>query len=844
MTLILQHLRQDFTYALRQLRRNPGFALVAVLTLALGIGANTAIFSILDQALLQSLPVDHPEQLVVLEGTGDAWDGRTSIQGGDTAAYFSYPMYEDLRDKNQAFQGLVAINHARAGLSYHNDAGIANVEVVSGNFFNLLGIRPALGRVFTQQEDIVQNANPVVVLSHGFWTSRFGGEASIVGETIAINGHPFQVVGVAAAGFQSGIAGERSDIFAPMTMHDQISPLQRDVNLLTRRNSRWLTILGRLKPNETAVQAQTAMAPLWHALRAEELKALGKHSPKFVDGFLTKSQLLVLPGARGFSFSRDTLSKPLYVVMGMAFLVLLIAAVNVASLLLVRSAGRLREFSLRYALGADRSRILQQLLLEGLLIGFSGGIAAVVLAPFATRLLIRQLAGVDGDSAFTATLTPSILFFNFAVAVVVSVLFSLAPALQLLKPDLMATMKQQRGSGSGELMGFRRAIVCAQIGLSILLLAGAGLFVRTMQNLRHLDVGFTTDHLVTFGVNPLYAGYTATQIPALDKQIIDALGALPGVRSVSATDQEYLADSSHGGNVTVPGYTPPPDDDLDIEKDFITPDFFTNMQMPLLAGRAFTDSDAQNSLNVTIVNETFAKHFFGSAQAALGRTVNNSGGTDTKENMQVVGVVTDARHRGIREDIEPTLFRPVLQNDAPGSLQFYIRTRALPGVAMPTIRRAMQQLDPKLALDGLRTMDQQIDDNLSNERMIVLLAVSFGVLATLLAGIGIYGVLAYVTAQRTREIGVRIALGSTRLAISRIVLTDVLKLAGISLLFAAPCALGLARLLKSQLFGVSSADPITFLVVTLLVAMVAIISALVPAHRAATVDPIEALRTE
>jgi len=486
---------------------------------------------------------------------------------------------------------------------------------------------------------------------------------------------------------------------------------------------------------------------------------------------------------------------------------------------------------------------LQQLLLEGLLIGVAGGVAAIALAPVATRVLIDRLAGDDGGSAYSSAITPQALIFNFAIAVGVSVLFSLAPALQLLKPDLIGPMKQQSGTGSGNLLGLRRVVVCAQIGLSILLLAGSGLFVRTMQNLRHVNAGFSTDHLVTFGVDPSLAGYAAARIPQLHQRIIDTLSALAGVRSVSATDEPELAGNSHGGNVEVPGFVEPPDTVYDIEEDFITPEFLKNMQTPLLAGRMFTEADDAAHPNVIIVNETFAKHYFGSAQAALGRRVNKVGRVNAN-GVEIVGVAADTLHKGIRSGVDPTLFRPVLQNERPGAMQFYVRTSLAPEAMMPAVRGAMQQLDSKLALDGLRTMGQQIDFNLSNERMIVLLAISFGVLATLLAGIGLYGVLAYVTAQRTREIGVRIALGSSRAAISGIVLSDVLKLAGISIVFAVPLALGLARMLRSQLFGVSASDPITFVAVIVLVTLVAIASALVPAHRAANVDPIEALRTE
>ena len=843
MRSILQHLRQDLMYALRQLRRNPGFTLVAVITLALGIGANTAIFSLLDQALLRSLPVRDPQQLVVLEGTGDAWEGHSSTTGGEKAAYFSYPMYKDLRDRSNVFQGLIAIDHAQAGVSYHNSAMLAQAEIVSGNFFKTLGLEPMLGRLFTQQDDVQPNAAPVAVLSYGFWKNRFAGDASVVGQSFTINGHPFEIVGVASPGFKSAIAGENSDLFVPMMMRGQVKTRYGSQDDLTLHTSRWLTILGRLKEGETREQAQVVLAPLWKALRAEELKALGHRSPRFVNSFLTTSELLVLPGEKGFSFSRDTLSKPLFVVMGMAVLVLLMSTVNVASLLLVRSAGRLREFSLRYALGADRGRILQQLLLEGMLIGVAGGTAAIALAPLATRMLIRQLTGGDDGSAFAAGITWQVIFFNFAVAVTVSVLFSLAPALQLRKPDLMGAMKQQTGGGSSNLLGFRKVVVCLQIGLSILLLIGSGLFVRTMRNLRHVDVGFNTDHLVTFGVDPSLAGYEPARIPQLHQRILEALAALPGVQSVSATDQAELVGDSHGGNVEVPGFVELPDANYDIEEDFITPDFLKNMQTPLVAGRIFTESDDAAHPNVIIVNETFAKHYFGSAQAALGRKINKVSRVN-KNGVEIVGVAADSLHESVRSRVDPTLFRPVLQNERPGAMQFYVRTSLAPDSMMPTVRRAMEQLDAKLVLDGLRTMEQQIDFNLSNERMVVLLAISFGALATLLAGVGLYGVLAYVTAQRTREIGVRIALGSSRTAVSAIVISDVLKLAGISIVVTVPVALGLTRLLRSQLYGVSPFDPITFVTVIIVVALVAIGSALLPAHRAANVDPIQALRTE
>ncbi len=835
-------LMQDLRYALRQLRRAPGFALTAVLTLALGIGANTAIFSLLDQALLRSLPVRDPQQLVVLQGTGKAWEGSSHSHGGNIESYFSYPMYKDLRDHNQAFEGLLTTTPADIEVTRNGASQVGRAELVSGNYFDVLGVKPALGRVLTQGDDLQQDANPVAVLSFDFWRDHLGADPTVVGSDVAINGRPFHVVGVAAPSFHSAIWGETPSVFVPVSMLNEVIPGQGQ--RLAKHTDRSLNIIGRLKPGESRAQAEAAMAPLWHALRADELKALGTRSHRFTDEFLSRSQLLLLPGAGGFSYQRDDFQKPLLAVMAMAFLVLLIASVNVASLLLVRSAGRAREFSVRYALGAGFARIVRQLLLEGLLIGICGGAAGMALAPIAIRALVHQLAGDQGAVAFNSAIDARLLFANFAIALLVSIFFSLAPALQLRRLDINLSMGQKSSTGTSAMLGFRRAVVCLQIGISVLLLVGAGLFVRTMQNLRSVDVGFITSHLTTFGINPKLAGYAPAAVPALHQRVLDTLTALPGVQAVAATDDPELAGNDHGGNVTVAGYTPPPDDDYDVEIPHVNPTYFSALQIPLLGGRAFTDGDTADHPKVAIVNETFSKHFCGSATGCLGRMMAEGAGNKITLDTEIVGIVRDSKHTGVRENVVPTFFRPLKQDPAPAALNFYMRTYADPAQALTTVSSTMQRLDPSLVLVNLRTMEGQIDDELSNERMVSLLAVSFGMLTTLLAGIGLYGVLAYSTAQRTQEIGIRIALGSTRLAVSRIVLGDVLRLAGIGIAVALPVSYLLSRLLRSQLFGVSPADPLTIAGAVLLISVVTLFAALVPARRAAAVNPIEALRTE
>lgn len=836
----MHSLMQDLRFSLRQIRRSPGFMLTAVLTLALGVGANTAIFSLLDQALLRSLPVRAPEQLIILSGTGDAWEGHTSDRGGGVDKSFSYPMYRDLRDHGTAFDGLIATASPEVGITRDKVSELSNAEIVSGNYFNVLGVSAAQGRLLAPSDDTAPGTNPVVVLSYHYWKTHMGLDPHAVGETISINGNPFQIIGIAAPEFQSAVWGQVPEIFVPMSMLDQIMPGKG--RRLQDHTDRWMNILGRLKPGETPEQAQVAMAPLWHALRAEELKALKIPSKRFVDQYLTHSELRVLPGARGLSYSRPALQTPLLAVMGMAVLVLLIAAVNVASLLLVRAAARVREFSLRYALGANARRVVQQLLLEGILIGVAGGTAGLVIAPVCLRVLVQRLDS-DGSTAFHTSLDGRLLAFNFAIALAVSVLFSLAPAVQLLRPDIVNALKQQTSTTTGGALSFRRLIVSLQVGLSVLLLVGSALFVRTMQNLRHVDTGINASHLITFHIDPLLSGYSKDRIPALQQRVLEAMATLPGVQSVGATDDAELAETGHTGDVKVEGYTAPPDESFDVELPDVSSDFFRTMQEQLLVGRTFSDDDDATNLPVAIVNESLAKHYFGGAEQAIGKRIAVD---DAKKlnYMSIVGVTRDAKHGNLREPAAPTLFTPLRQAPAVGQLYLYLRTMTPPEQSFAMVRQAMKQIDPGLAVDALRTMDDQIETTLSNERMIELLAISFGLLATMLAGVGLYGVLAYSTTQRTREIGIRMALGSSKLEVSRLVLVDVLRLAGIGIVVAIPCSVMLGRLLQSQLFGVSAYDPITLASVVLVIAVVALLAAVIPARRASAVDPTIALRAE
>ena len=830
---------QDLRYALRQLGKAPGFAAVAVVTLALGIGANTAIFSLLDQAVLRALPVKDADRLVILQAFG-SFNGHTSSRSDDSFS-FSYPMYRDLRDHNSVFSGLIATYWVKVGVQWHNQPELVAAEMVSGNYFDVLGVQPAMGRLLVGSDDVAPDANPVAVLSFSYWQRRFAADPTVVNQSILVNGRPFTVLGVSPPGFHSVVMGDTPDLFLPMTMKAEITPGITD---LLDIKSRWLNIVGKLKPGLSREQAEAGVNPLWYSIRADELKQRGHTSEHFKETFLTKSHLFVRDGAKGFSPLRSDVQTPLLIIMAMVGLVALMACANVGSLLLVRAAGRMREMSVRYALGAKRARVVQQLLVEGLLLGLAGGTMGIAIAPgISARLIDMIWSRTAGDLPFSSHPDLRILLFNFSLALLVSLIFSLAPAAQFWRPNLAPALKQQAmTAGSGPLR-FRCISVAVQIGLSILVLVGAGLFVRTLHNLKSLNVGFQTDHLVTFSVQPTFAGYRPDQTRDLEQRILQTLAGLPGVRSVAGTTDRELADNNISNNITLAGYTEKENEDMNVESPRVSPGYFTTMGMPLIAGREFTDQDRDSSHKVAVVNESFARHYFGEPQMAIGHYYCRGSG-DVKPDTEIVGVVKDAKHTGVRQEIKRTTFTPFLQEQNTRAMAFYVRTWQSPESAEATLRQAMQTLDSKLVLDNFRTMQEQIDDILTTERVVAVLASSFGILAMLMAAVGLYGVLAYSTAQRTREIGIRIALGAARSSVMRMVLVEVLWLAGISIAFALPASLLLTRAARSQLFGISSSDPLTLAAVTLLVAAVALASALLPARRAAKTDPIVALRYE
>lgn len=834
-------LMQDVQYALRQLRKHPGFTAIAVLTLAVGIGANAAIFSLVDQVLLKRLPVAEPDRLVMLKFTGSD-TGHTDSYGGSEQEYFSYPMYRDLRDQNTVFEGMVAMFPTQVGVQWHNTPSLANSELVSGNYFSVLGLKPAIGRLFIPEDAAARGAEPFVVLGYRYWTQHFDSDPSVVNQGILINGNPFTIVGVAQPGFNSVIGGTVPDFFVPITMKAQMTPQWDE---LEDHRSKWLTIIARLKRGVTVEQAQAGINPLWKSLRAVELRSISGRSDQFREQFVAKSSLILLDGSKGFSPMRENMRVPLLILLGMVGLLTLMATANVGSLLLVRAAGRNREIAVRYSLGASRGRVIRQLLIEGLALGLVGGACGVALSPLLAKTLITLVnptAAAGGMSALAATPDYRVILFSFAVSIAASLLFSLAPIIQFYRPQVTPALKQQTGTAERGHARFRRLTVGMQIGLSLLLLVGAGLFGRTLTNLKSVDVGFVPEHLLTFQLDPHLAGYPSSAVTPLYKRLIETLSSLPGVQSVGMTDDPVLANSNDTFNINIPGYQAQEGERNSFEWERVTPGYFSTLHLPVVAGRGFTDGDSQTSLRVVAVNESFVRRFFGTPEQALGKTFTVGGMKDKP--LTVVGVVKNAKHTNLHAPPIPIFYTPIFQETEPNSVGVYVRTSQAPEAAGSGVRAAVTDIDSKLVVDSLQSMTSEIDTTLTSERLLSFLASSFGAVAAFFAAIGLYGVLAYSIAQRTREIGIRMALGATRKAVVGMVLREVLTVTGWSVAIAVPVSVALASFVRSQLFGISYRDPATLLLVTLAIGVLAMLAATVPARRAVRVQPITALRYE
>ncbi len=834
----MESILQDLRYGVRSLLKKPGFTLIAVITLALGIGANTAIFSLLDQVMLRRLPVERPDELVVLRSPGPQ-RGQVSTDG-DSATSFSYQMYKGLRERSTVFAGLLARYAIPLSVSFSGQTERAAGELVSGNYFEVLGVRPAMGRVFSLEDDKQAGAQPVAVLSHGYWTRRFGQNPSVLNQTLLINGHQLTVVGVAREGFSGVQTGQRPDVFIPLAMQAEMMP-GRD--RLENWNSYWLGLIGRLKPGLTPAQAEAGVLPTYQALLTEQLPTMRNATKDWSDRFVAK-RLQLLPGGRGRLILQNDMGTPLWALFGMVVLVLLIACTNVANLLLVRGLGRQREMAIRLALGASRWQLMRQLLVESLLLALAGGVIGLMLAAWVGELLVRAVSEGAGAKGLSTGLDGRILAFSFSLSIVTGVVCGLLPARRVTRGDTTSALKDQSTATSASLSQtrLRKGLVVAQVALTMLLLVGAGLMARTLWNLRNVDLGIKTERMMTFSLAPDLNGYKPAQTVAFTDNLRTALATVPGVRAVAVAEVSVLTNSDVGSNITVEGGDERQNAEAHVLKNWVGPDSFSALGVPLLAGREFRSSDTATGQKVAIINETAAKQLFPTRNPIGSRIAFGAG--DVKLDTEIVGVVKDSKHSTVREQTQPFVYLPYSQDTGFGAMTFYVRTTQDAATVAPLLRDEVRRLDPNLPVFDLKTMEAVIGENLFGERMMAFLSVCFGALAALLAGIGLYGVLAYWVVQRTHEIGIRVALGAAPRDVRGLVLGQGIRLTLVGVVIGVAAALGLTQLMKSLLYGVGAADPITFVGVAVLLALVALLACYLPARRATKVDPMVALRYE
>jgi predicted permease len=837
LTRWLRDFAYDLRFSARAFFRSPSFTATVVLSLALGIGATTAIYSLLDQVVLHALPVDHPERLVLIDWGGDA----ATVNAFGSYNLMSYPLCRDLQRQDQFFEGVLCRAATTISLSTGGDHRPAAAEIVSGTYFSVLGVRPALGRLLTHDDDQTPGASPVVVLSHDFWKTQLAGSSDVLGRKVLVNRHPMTVVGVAAQGFHGIDVGEVPSLWIPATMSAEAIP---GFDGMLNPRVRWMQVLGRLRPDVTLGQARAGLQPWFKAMLDEDTRREGfpNITAERRQRFLA-STLELTPAPQGHSMLHRTLSQPLWVLFAATAVLLSLACLNVAGLFLARGSARDREISTRFALGASRGRIGRQLFADSILLALAGGSLGVALAPLAMKALIAFLPRNVAANALESVVDTRLLLFAFLVSVATGVLTGFAPAVQAGRGSLVSSLRERGGTALGSLR-LRRAIVTAQIAFTLILVIGAALFIRTLTGLLAKGPGFDTSSLISFAIDPLRNGYTPSEASRLIQRIHDEVRASPGTQASAVARNQLLTGGSWKNSMTIQTNQRITTERV-VHLNAVTAGFFPTLGTRIVAGRDFEESDSlsvsEGGQRVAIVNEALVKRYFG-GRNPLGARIGHGTGPEVRPDIDVIGVVANINYENVRDEWEQAYFPMIRGEDSGGN--FYIRVQGTPEAAFQSIRTIVQHADPTLPITYFRTLDEQVSRSLNTERMLATLSGSFGTIALLLSLVGLYGVMSFVVTQRTREIGIRLALGATGGSAIWLVLRDALMMIAAGAAIALPCAGALGRLVESQLFGVAPTDPLAIAAATLLLTTAALGAALIPAYRASTVNPVDALRFE
>jgi predicted permease len=826
--------------AVRTLVRTPLVSVVAIVSLALGIGANAAIFSLFDQLLLRPLPVAAPDQLVNLGTPGPKPGSQSCGQAGDCDTTFSYPMFRDLERAQTVFTGIAAHRPFGVNLAYRGQTLNGRGLLVSGSYFTVLGLQPELGRLLSRGDDGTAGEPHVVVLSYEYWRTRFNQSRDILNQPLIVNGQPMTIVGVAPRGFEGTTLGLQPHVFVPITMRDAMEAMFK--GSLENRRSYWAYAFARLKPGVSVERAAASINVPYHAILNDVEAPLQKGmSDQTMKRFRARA-LTVKQDPRGQSRLHEEARTPLILLMSVTGLVLLIACANIANLLLARAAGRSAEMAVRLSIGASRWHLVRQLLTEAGVLATCGGALGLVVARW-TLDLILSLLPVRAAATVSATIDGRIMLFAAGIAAGTGLLFGLFPALHSTRPNLVMALKGQAGqpAGARSAAWFRTSLVTAQVGLSMLLLVCAGLFVKSLFNVSRVNLGVNVDRVATFGVSPELNGYSPQRSLELFERLEDELGAVPGVTGVTAAVVPLLAGNNWGSSLEVEGFPSGPDTDTQANFNKIGPSYFRTFGVPLIVGREFTRADAANGARVAVVNEQFTRKF-NLGRNAVGKHIQDGGKNSPQ--IEIVGVVADAKYSEVKDAPPPQFFVPYRQGETMGFMNFYVKTALEPEQVLSTITKVVSRLDPNLPVEDLLTMEQQVRENVFMDRLMTVLSVSFAVLATLLAAVGLYGVLAYTVAQRTREIGLRMALGAAPVRVRRMVLSQM----GMMTLIGGTAGLALAVLAgwgaQSLLFELKGYDPVVFASSAVLLGFIALGAGFVPALRASRVDPMTALRYE